>query len=439
MTAHVSELRADLRHDSSAVATATPRLSWTVATDRAGLASSRRRDPRRAGHPSDHRARVGAGGLAVHPAAARRNPHCSGQGPRNVGGGNRLERPDRHLRRVPRRPDLAGETDRAPQPGRSGPAGPVAPHRPPPTADLACAAVVDSVRSPRRRDQRHRDRRQRPGPGWTSYHDRLIHETTDVTALLTTGENVIGINLAGAWYTEAYGFRGTAKRIYGDQPAALAQLEIDYADGTTETIATDETWLVTDGGPILASGIYAGETYDAARTIDGWSTPGFDPTGWVPAAVSATVAPTPEARIAEPVRRIEERAVAEVITTPSGALVLDFGQNLVGWLKITVSGPAGHEITLRHAEVLENGELGTRPLRIAVATDHYRLAGTGTETWEPRFTYHGFRYAQIDGWPGDFDPPRSPRSWCTATCAEPAGSRVHTPNSTGCTTTSSGA
>ena len=155
-------------------------------------------------------------------------------------------------------------------------------------------------------------------PGWTSYHDRLIHETTDVTALLTTGENVIGINLAGAWYTEAYGFRGTAKRIYGDQPAALAQLEIDYADGSTETIATDETWLVTDGGPILASGIYAGETYDAARTIDGWSTPGLDPTLASNATSIATVAgsrnaPSPDHH-------------------PSGALVR------ADLLEITVSG-----------------------------------------------------------------------------------------------------
>jgi alpha-L-rhamnosidase len=240
-------------------------------------------------------------------------------------------------------------------------------------------------------------------PGWTSFHDFLVHETTDVTALLTEGENVLGISLAGAFYTEKYGFRGQAKRIYGDQPSALAQLEITYADGSTEIIATDESWHVTDTGPLRASGIYAGETYDSTCRLDGWSRPGFDASDW-PLAVSLSKGLTPGARRAEPVRRISELPVQDVIITASGARVLDFGQNLVGWLKITVSGPRGHELTLRHAEVLENGELGVRPLREAAATDVIRLAGDEAEIWEPEFTYHGFRYAQIDNWPGEFDP-----------------------------------
>ena len=112
----------------------------------------------------------------------------------------------------------------------------------------------------------------------------------------------------------------------------------------------------------------------------------------------------PEARTGPVARRIEELAVREVLTSPSGATLLDFGQNVVGRLRITVSGEAGQEIVLRHAEVLELGELGTRPLRFADATDRYVLAGDDVEVWEPAFTFHGFRYVQVDGWPGELDP-----------------------------------
>jgi len=241
-------------------------------------------------------------------------------------------------------------------------------------------------------------------PGWTSYKDRLIHETVDVTSRIRRGENVIGAWLAGAWFTEKYGFQGFAKRVYGDQPALLAQLEIEYADSDSLTIVTDESWLATGDGPVVDSGIYAGEHYDARRFPAGWSEPGFDAGAWTAVTVIDAVVPVPEARIAPPVRRTEELAVRESWRSPSGALLLDFGQNLVGRLRIRVSGPAGTEIALKHAEVLENGELALRPLRLAAATDTYVLAGKHEEVWEPRFTFHGFRYVQIDGWPGELDP-----------------------------------
>ncbi|MFF1635842.1 glycoside hydrolase family 78 protein [Leifsonia sp. NPDC058248] len=241
-------------------------------------------------------------------------------------------------------------------------------------------------------------------PGWTSYQFHLVHETSDVTELLRTGRNAIGLNLAGAWYTENFGFRENAERIYGDQPAVAAQLVIEYDDGTSETILTDASWRATGDGPITASGIYAGESYDARRVIESWSSPDFDDAGWSAVAVDTEPYPVPEARISPAVRAIEELPVQAVITSPSGRTILDFGQNLVGRLRVTVSGDVGTTITLRHAEVLENGELGIRPLRNAAATDHYTLAGGGAETWEPRFTFHGFRYAQIDGLPGDLDP-----------------------------------
>ncbi|MCX7522554.1 family 78 glycoside hydrolase catalytic domain [Microbacterium sp. STN6] len=244
-------------------------------------------------------------------------------------------------------------------------------------------------------------------PGWTSYQFRLIHETTDVAALLTPGRNAIGLSLAGGWYTEKFGFMDAAAHFYGEQPAAAAQLVLEYADGTIETVATDGSWRAT-AGPITTSGIYAGESYDATRELPGWSTQGFDDSGWS-AVRNDGEAPRPEARTSPAVRAIEERAVERVITTPSGATILDFGQNLVGRLRIRVpEGERGQRLTLRHAEVLENGELGTRPLRNAAATDHYTLAGPGSRpgggAWEPQFTFHGFRYAQIDGWPGDLDP-----------------------------------
>ena len=247
-------------------------------------------------------------------------------------------------------------------------------------------------------------------PGWTSYQWRLTHETTDVTGLLTSGRNAIGIDLAGAWFTESFGFRHGAAGFYGARPTAAAQLVIEYADGRSETLVTDGSWAASGDGPIRASGIYAGEDIDARRAQAGWSTVGFDASDWTPArlesagetVIDSPVVPTP--RSAPAVREIETLTVQEVITTPDGKTVVDFGQNLVGYLHLRVTGPAGTVLTMRHAEVLEHGELGVRPLRAAAATDTFTLAGTGAaEEWKPRFTFHGFRYAEISGWPGEFD------------------------------------
>ncbi|MFF2317889.1 family 78 glycoside hydrolase catalytic domain [Arthrobacter sp. NPDC058097] len=240
-------------------------------------------------------------------------------------------------------------------------------------------------------------------PGWTSYQWRLPLEATDVTGHIRAGRNTLGILVAGGWYTERFGFRDAAKRFYEGSPAAAGQLVIDYADGRSQTILTGTSSLWAPA-PITASSLYQGETYDARLEVPGWSTPELDDSEWQHVHVRKDVDVTPTARRTPPVRRIEELPVHDVLTTPSGATVLDFGQNLVGWLRINVRGEEGRVITLRHAEVLEHGELGVRPLRNAAATDRYVLKGTGTETWEPRFTFHGFRYAQIDGWPGALDP-----------------------------------
>lgn len=240
-------------------------------------------------------------------------------------------------------------------------------------------------------------------PGWTAYQWRLIHETTDVTALVAEGSNALAVSLAGGWFTETYGFMDSAKRYYGDDAAVAVQLELEYTDGSTQLVVTDASWRATGEGPVTESGIYSGESYDATKAMDGWSRYGFDDSAWGPVRVSQEF-PTPVPRSAPAVRAIEEVAPVEVITSPSGATILDFGQNLVGRLRITVDGERGRELTLRHAEVLEHGELGVRPLRNAKATDRYILAGGGAETWEPQFTFHGFRYASVENWPGVLDP-----------------------------------
>ncbi|NUR88916.1 MAG: family 78 glycoside hydrolase catalytic domain, partial [Nonomuraea sp.] len=240
-------------------------------------------------------------------------------------------------------------------------------------------------------------------PGWTSYHHRLRYRTHDVTALLREGPNAIGATLADGWYRGRVGFLGGKTALYGDRTALIAQLEITYADGGTDLVVTDASWRCAPG-PITATGLYDGEKHDARLTPDGWSAPGFDDASWLPADAlphdpALLVSPT-----GPPVRRIETLAPVDVLTSPSGATILDFGQNVSGRLRIRVQGPAGHTVTLRHAEVLEDGELALRPLREAAALDRYTLRGGGPEEWEPRFTVHGFRYASVEGWPGELDP-----------------------------------
>lgn len=241
-------------------------------------------------------------------------------------------------------------------------------------------------------------------PGWTSYRQRLTFETADVTASLLAGENVISARLAGGWWTEEYHVLTVPKRHYGDQPRLLAQLELRYEDGGREIVSTDGTWRVTADPALTASGIYAGERFDARRLDESWHLTGFDDSSWVAAAQVDELIPTPTPRMSAPARRIETRGVESVSEAPAGGIILDFGQNLVGRLRIRVRGERGTILSIRHAEVLDDGDLALRPLRRAAAADEYVLSGEGEEIWEPRFTFHGFRYARIEGWPGDFDP-----------------------------------
>ena len=237
-------------------------------------------------------------------------------------------------------------------------------------------------------------------PGWTSYHHRLRYQTFDVTNLLREGHNALGAILGDGWFRGRLSFAGGRRNIYGNRLALLAQLEIEYADGPAERVVTDETWRAALG-PIRASDLYDGETYDARLERPGWSMPGYDDHGWAGVRLLEWNLGTLVAPPGPPVRRIELLEPVAITTSPAGCTIIDFGQNLVGHLRFTVQGTAGQMITLRHAEVLEDGELCTRPLRTARAIDYYTLRGEGVETWEPRFTYHGFRYAEITGWPGE--------------------------------------
>ncbi|MEU9590959.1 family 78 glycoside hydrolase catalytic domain [Streptomyces sp. NPDC048193] len=239
-------------------------------------------------------------------------------------------------------------------------------------------------------------------PGWTVYPHRLRYRTHDVTAHLTTGANTIGAWLGDGWYRGKYGFDGGTRNIYGTDQSLIAQLEVTYDDGTTTVIATDGTWTAAPG-PILTSGLYEGETFDARLHDPDWATPsGVVGTGDWPAVRTGTRdAGTLVAPMGPPVRCTEEITPATVTRTSDGRHLLDFGQNLVGRLRLTVDGPAGTTLTLRHAEVLQDDELATRPLREATSVDTLILSGRGPLTWEPRFTLHGFRYAEITGWPGE--------------------------------------
>ncbi len=241
-------------------------------------------------------------------------------------------------------------------------------------------------------------------PGWTSYEHRLRYQVFDVLPLLREGKNAIGAMLADGWYRGQFSVPVAGGRnLYGDRTALLAQLEVTYADDTCEVIASGLDWRATEG-PIRTSGIYEGETHDARLEPVGWSSAGFDDRAWSGVRVIERDMATLVAASGPPVRRQEILAPVEVTTSPSGKTILDFGQNFAGRLRFGVEGPAGTTVTFRHAELLQDGELCTRPLRTAIATDRYTLRGDGVEMWEPRFTFHGFRYAEITGWPGKFSP-----------------------------------
>lgn len=240
-------------------------------------------------------------------------------------------------------------------------------------------------------------------PGWTVYRERLRYYSYDVTAHLKPGANAIGSWLGDGWYRGRLGWRGGFRNLFGSDLSLIAQLEVQHRDGRIVTIATDETWTAAVG-PILRSGNYDGEDFDARAEQPGWSSAGFGAEGWTPVAVAVRDPATLIAPEGPPVRCAEEILPVAVLRSPSGKPVLDFGQNLTGRVRFRVTGSAGDTVVIRTAEVMQDSEIYTRPLRDARSTDTYILSGDPAgEEWEPRFTFHGFQYAEVTGWPGGAD------------------------------------
>lgn len=228
-------------------------------------------------------------------------------------------------------------------------------------------------------------------PGWSSFEWRLRYRTHDVTALLGDGAEITA-TLGNGWYRGRLGFQG-GRALYGDRLGLIAQLEIRFEDGHRQVVVTDESW---EAGPsdTLADDLYDGQTIDARRrglaAAEGPESQ-YHPVHELPFDTSR-LAPY----VGPPVVRHETLRPQRIWTSPSGRTLVDFGQNLVGWVRFTARGPRGDEIRIRHAEVLEDGELGVRPLRDAQATDRFILSG-GDDFFEPTFTFHGFRYVEVTG------------------------------------------
>jgi alpha-L-rhamnosidase len=253
---------------------------------------------------------------------------------------------------------------------------------------------------------------ERLAPGWSAYQKRIHSRSYDVTGLLKDGKNAIGATLADGWYAGyvAYGLlteqEGLVPGIngryyYGIAPAVRLQLELELSDGTRRIVATDTSWK-TSTGPILESDILMGESYDARKEMPGWSSPGFHDASWSQAVVKTGTDSIVEPHPGPPVRAVEEIRPKTVTEHKPGVFIFDLGQNISGVIRLRVKGAAGDKVTIRHAEMLHHdGRLSTENLRCARAVDTYILKGDPAgETWTPEFTYHGFQFVELTGFPG---------------------------------------
>jgi alpha-L-rhamnosidase len=238
-------------------------------------------------------------------------------------------------------------------------------------------------------------------PGWTSYGKRLQYQVYDVTGMLVKGNNAIGAELGDGWYRGTLAW-GDNWAIYGKRLGILMQMKIKYTDGTESLIISDESWKAMNDGPVRMNDIYNGETFDATKMIKGWSTAGFNDSNWQNASIGKYNNNNIIASEGAPVRKIQEIKPVKIFRTPKGSLIADMGQNMVGWMRLKVTGPKGTVVTLRHAEVLDKyGEFYTANLRSAKCQLTYTLAGTGQEVYEPKFTFMGFRFVEVTGFPGE--------------------------------------
>ena len=233
-------------------------------------------------------------------------------------------------------------------------------------------------------------------PGWTDYNKRVQYQEYDVTTLLNKGGNALGALTVNGWYCGHLGNGGFQQ--YGTVPAFLAQLEVTYADGSSETIATDETWKIC-AGPVVEADFMEGESVNETMEIPGWDAPGLDDRAWGPVLVreeKRNLVP----QIDPPVRQVGELHPREISEPVPGHWVFDLGQNMVGVARIHFSATAGSHVTVRYAEMLNPDKtIYTANLRSARSTDTYFCTGAGVKEWQPQFTFHGFRYVELTGLP----------------------------------------
>ncbi len=239
-------------------------------------------------------------------------------------------------------------------------------------------------------------------PDWTEYPKRVQYQTYDVTALLNEGDSAAGVVLGNGWWSGDLGWTQRPPFSQGNL-RFLMQLVVDYADGTREVVGTDNTWRACPS-PITQNTFWKGETYDARMEQENWDRPGFDDALWSPVIEADPLKGVLCAQLCETIQ-VTEELKARQISRPfrdQDLYIVDFGQNATGWVRLKVKGPRGTRIRLRFAELLNaDGTLYRDNLRHAEATDYYICKGDDEEIWEPRFTYHGFRYCEITGYPGE--------------------------------------
>ncbi|MBP7976310.1 MAG: family 78 glycoside hydrolase catalytic domain [Verrucomicrobia bacterium] len=261
-------------------------------------------------------------------------------------------------------------------------------------------------------------------PGWTTYSQRVLYSTYDVTACLRRGRNAWGVMLGNGWFNplplRLWGHINPRENLTIGEPRVIAQLRIELADGTTQTLGTDVSWK-TGPGPIQRNSVYLGEVYDARREQPGWDQPGFDDSNWEPAQTARGELGPLQAQDAPPIRVTRVLQPVKLTEPKPGVHIFDFGQNFAGWARLRVQGPAGTRVKLRYGELLyPDGTLngmtavcgqikgggrdyhydGQGAPKTAWQMDDYILKGQGRETYTPRFTFHGFRYVEVTGYPG---------------------------------------
>jgi len=242
-------------------------------------------------------------------------------------------------------------------------------------------------------------------PGWTDFREHVVYQAYDVSELVKKGKNAVGALLAPGWYSTPLQWLREGNNYGVTPPAVRVQMRIEYRDGSADEIVSDGSWKA-DSSAIRFAEIYDGETYDARKVQKGWDTTEFADSAWKPAEViepqstseAKAGGPKIEWQYFQPIQK-ERTLTAKTVTTPSPEVyVFDFGQNFSGVVRIRVKGAAGTDVRLRFAEVLNpDGTMYVENLRTAKATDHFILAGKGEEEFEPTFTYHGFRYAEVSG------------------------------------------